>query len=87
MNVRLYPALRCTYDAAENVLRLVLKEPVEQENVPPEEWARDVVVYAVKVRRLLHIPTKHSYLTLHLFTAWEDVLETGFPGIRRSVVG
>lgn len=87
MNVRLHPALRCTFDAEENVLRLVLKEPVEQENVPPEEWARDIVVYALKVSWLLRISKKYRSLTRHLHAAWEDVLETRLPGIRRCFVG
>lgn len=50
MNVRLHPSVRCAFDAEENVLRLILKEPIEQENVPQQDWATEVVVYALKVR-------------------------------------
>lgn len=52
MNVRLHPLVRCTYDPEGNALRLILKEPVEQENVPPEQWTQELVVYALKAGRV-----------------------------------
>jgi len=52
MNVRLHPLVRCTYDLEGNALRLILKEPVEQANVPPEQWTQELVVYALKAGRV-----------------------------------
>jgi hypothetical protein len=51
MNVRLHPLVRCTHDVEGGALRLILKEPAEQENVPPEQWTQELVVYALKVGR------------------------------------
>jgi len=52
LNVRLHPLVRCTYDTEAKALRLILKEPVEQENVPPEQWPQELVVYALKAGRV-----------------------------------
>jgi len=49
MNLRMHPTVRCTYEAEENVLRLILQELVEQTNVPQEDWKKEIVVYALKV--------------------------------------
>ncbi|KAF8888078.1 hypothetical protein BD779DRAFT_1525483 [Infundibulicybe gibba] len=46
MNVRLQPAVRCTLDEEENVLRLILTEPASREGD-----AREIVVYAMKPGR------------------------------------
>ncbi|KAJ8518555.1 hypothetical protein ONZ45_g4371 [Pleurotus djamor] len=53
MNVRLNTSVRCTYDAEEHILRVVLAEPVETPDVPVEQWPREVVVYALKPSRSL----------------------------------
>lgn len=53
MNVRVNPTVRCTYDADEHVLRLILKEPVEDPTVQPKDWAMEVLIYALKVYMLL----------------------------------
>ncbi|TFK34027.1 hypothetical protein BDQ12DRAFT_690261 [Crucibulum laeve] len=51
MNIRVSPAVRCTYDADERVVRVVLKEPIEQEGVPQQDWANEIVIYALKPGR------------------------------------
>ncbi|KDQ61465.1 hypothetical protein JAAARDRAFT_85642, partial [Jaapia argillacea MUCL 33604] len=48
MSVRLRPTVRCTYDTSENILRVILKEPIEVQDVPPEKWESQLVVYALK---------------------------------------
>ena len=69
MNIRVQPAVRCSYVAEENVLRVVLKEVAgETGNVGSSSSAaaessgsedkamhREVVVYALKVLSL-HLP-------------------------------
>lgn len=45
MNVRLQPSVRCTFDAQENALRVVLKE---LDSEKPD--ASQTVIYAFKVR-------------------------------------
>lgn len=50
MNVRMNPTVRCIFDEEENVLRLVLKEFIEEENVPQKDWKGEVAIYALKVR-------------------------------------
>lgn len=57
MNVRMNPTVRCIFDEEENVLRLVLKEFIEEENVPQKDWKGEIAVYALKVRS----PTCHSF--------------------------
>lgn len=52
MNVRLHPMLRCTFDAEEDVLRVVLQEPTQHDNVTFEKPSLEVVVYALKVRSI-----------------------------------
>lgn len=49
MNVRVNHTVRCTYDAEEHVVRLILKESIEDPAVPPKDWATEVVIYALKV--------------------------------------
>lgn len=49
MNVRVNASLRCTFDAEEHVLRIVLAETVESPEIPAEQWPREIVVYALKV--------------------------------------
>jgi hypothetical protein len=56
MNATLSPALRCTFDAEEQVLRVSCLEPVVQQQQQkessgeaPEKIAHEVVVYALKV--------------------------------------
>lgn len=46
MNVALRPAVRCHYDAGENILRVVLMEQVVIEG---KEAKDEVVIYALKV--------------------------------------
>jgi hypothetical protein len=48
MNVALRPAVRCHYDAAENILRVVLMEQVAVEGKEPKD---EVVIYALKPGR------------------------------------
>ena len=50
MSVRLRPAVRCTFDENEGVLRVVLKEAQEREDASSDRRKEDVVVYALKVR-------------------------------------
>lgn len=49
MNVRVNTSVRCTFDAEEHVLRIVLAETVESPEIPAEQWPREIVVYALKV--------------------------------------
>lgn len=51
MNIRMHPTVRCIFDAGENVLRLILKEAIEQKDVPSQDWKHEVVVYALKPGR------------------------------------
>lgn len=46
MNVALQPAVRCHYDARENILRIVLMEQVA---VDGKEAKEEVAIYALKV--------------------------------------
>jgi hypothetical protein len=46
MNVALRSAVRCHYDAGENILRVVLMEQVAVEGKEPKD---EVVIYALKV--------------------------------------
>lgn len=57
----MHPTVKCTFDAEENVLRLILKEFVEQTNVPQKDWKGEVVIYALKVR-----PTLSTYSSVLL---------------------
>jgi len=52
MNVRVQHAVRCTYDAEDNVLRIVLKEAVEYGDGPSATWPQELVVYALKRGRV-----------------------------------
>ena len=47
MSVRLRPAVRCTFDEDQGVLRLTLKEATDEELLTPQR--QQVVVYALKV--------------------------------------
>ncbi|PBL00020.1 hypothetical protein ARMGADRAFT_527398 [Armillaria gallica] len=51
MNVRLTPAVKCIFDEEELSLRVILAEIIEREDVPVEQWAHEVVVYALKPGR------------------------------------
>lgn len=55
MNIRVQPTVRCTFDAEDNVLRIVLKEAVEHGDKPQEARQQELVVYALKVRYLFSI--------------------------------
>lgn len=48
MVVRLRPAVRCTYDEDQGILRITLKEAVEEPQ--PGGPTSEIVVYALKVR-------------------------------------
>ncbi|KAL4249888.1 hypothetical protein ABKN59_002054 [Abortiporus biennis] len=48
MSVRLRPTVRCTFDEDQAVLRLTLKETIEQDGVPTEQSPQQIVVYALK---------------------------------------
>ncbi|KAI0788887.1 hypothetical protein C8Q75DRAFT_734130 [Abortiporus biennis] len=48
MSVRLRPTMRCTFDEDQAVLRLTLKETIEQDGVPTEQSPQQIVVYALK---------------------------------------
>ena len=52
MNVRIGPSMRCSYDASENVLRILTQEPIAEvaPNRDNGENATEIVVYAMKVR-------------------------------------
>lgn len=50
MNVRVQPAVRCTFDSEDNVLRIVLKEAVEHWDGSAATRPQELVVYALKVR-------------------------------------
>ena len=45
MNVALRPTVRCHFDEAENILRIILKEQVTTD----KETKEDIIVYAIKV--------------------------------------
>ena len=49
MSVRLRPAVRCTFDEDQGVLRLTLKEATDEELLTPNVQRQQVVVYALKV--------------------------------------
>ncbi|KAJ2928556.1 hypothetical protein H1R20_g8549, partial [Candolleomyces eurysporus] len=53
MNVKVNSTVRCSYDAEENAVRLVLKEPVVSESTssPKKDGALELVVYALKPGR------------------------------------
>lgn len=46
MNVGLYPTVRCHFDSAENILRVIV---VEQVMTDEKDLKEDVVIYALKV--------------------------------------
>jgi len=46
MNVALQPAVQCSYDAGENILRVIL---MEQVTVDGKEVKDEVAIYALKV--------------------------------------
>jgi hypothetical protein len=52
MNVRVQRTVRCTYDAEDNVLRIVLKEAVEHGDELPTTRPQELVVYALKRGRV-----------------------------------
>ncbi|KAG6879056.1 hypothetical protein C0992_005545 [Termitomyces sp. T32_za158] len=45
LNIRLHPSIRCTFDANEHVLRILVTEPVESKD------EREIVIYAFKPGR------------------------------------
>ncbi|KNZ74986.1 hypothetical protein J132_05385 [Termitomyces sp. J132] len=45
LNIRLHPSIRCTFDASEKVLRVIVTEPVENKD------ELEIVVYALKPGR------------------------------------
>ena len=49
MSVRLRPTVRCTFDEDQGVLRLTLKEAMDEEPLTPNAQRQQVVVYALKV--------------------------------------
>jgi len=53
MNIKISPIVRCTYEAEENALRLVLKEPIAPHDPAAanssDPSALEIVVYALKV--------------------------------------
>ncbi|KXN86205.1 hypothetical protein AN958_10393 [Leucoagaricus sp. SymC.cos] len=51
MNVRLGPSTRCTWDAAENVLRIVTQEPKSDVTTTETSKSSEIVVYAMKPGR------------------------------------
>lgn len=57
MNIRVKPTVRCTFDAEEGVVRLVLKESVGSQEAGSEaqsgakEPTQEVVIYALKPGR------------------------------------
>ncbi|KAJ2913351.1 hypothetical protein MD484_g7067, partial [Candolleomyces efflorescens] len=53
MNVKVNATVRCSYDAEENAVRLVLKEPVVSESTssPKKDVPLELVVYALKPGR------------------------------------
>lgn len=55
MSVRLQPAVRCTFDENECVLRVVLKEAQERGDAFSDLRKEDIVVYALKVCVLLSL--------------------------------
>lgn len=46
MNVGVHPTIRCHFDAAENILRVIVMEKVTMDANDSKE---DIVVYALKV--------------------------------------
>ena len=56
MNVKLNATVRCSYDAEENAVRLVLKEPVVSESTSSLKKGDplELVVYALKVCASFH---------------------------------
>jgi hypothetical protein len=56
MNVGLCSRVRCHFDAAENILRVILMEQV----MDGEESKEDVVVYALKVSQTISIPPRSA---------------------------
>ncbi|KZT69296.1 hypothetical protein DAEQUDRAFT_669952 [Daedalea quercina L-15889] len=49
MSVRLCPAVRCTFNEKEGVLRVVLKETQDCDGRSPDQRKENIVVYALKV--------------------------------------
>jgi hypothetical protein len=54
VNIGLNPLVRCTFDEEAFALRLILKEPVDQPNVPLEQRSSEVVIYVIKVN-MIHL--------------------------------
>lgn len=78
MNVRITPSVRCSYDASENVLRILTQESIAEAapNRDDGKNATGVVVYAMKVQLYSHNLPGNHVLTNSL--AWSLVLKTGF---------
>lgn len=77
MNVSVGPTVRCSFDAEDNVLRVVLKEAVEDGN-----GAQELVVYAIKVCHnficgkviLMFFRSKRGRVPKHDFTEFAETL-------------
>ncbi|KAK0489435.1 hypothetical protein IW261DRAFT_1557921 [Armillaria novae-zelandiae] len=68
MNVRLTPAVKCIFDEEDLSLRVILAETVEREDVPVEQWAHEVVVYALKLLSPSTTLLAHVNLTMKFST-------------------
>ncbi|KAF9454414.1 hypothetical protein P691DRAFT_797195 [Macrolepiota fuliginosa MF-IS2] len=54
MNIRISPSVRCSYDSTENILRIVIQEPVAESQMDAEKDEKSplgIVVYAMKPGR------------------------------------
>ncbi|KAF8075252.1 hypothetical protein FPV67DRAFT_624457 [Lyophyllum atratum] len=51
MNVRMHPTIRCTFDAKENILRVILREAVVQKDASAQDAKREVTIYVLKPGR------------------------------------
>ena len=86
MNIRVKPTVRCTFDAEEGVVRLVLKESVGSQEAGSEaqsgakEPTQEVVIYALKARTVRLNPRASP---LRIFLAWKVMLEAGLQGVCR----
>lgn len=74
MSVRLRPIIRCSFNEDQNILRITLKESVEQKDVPMENWLQEVVIYALKVGvGFCCFPTVGLSYTLNPFAEGQNV--------------
>ncbi len=54
MSATIRPAVRCTFDEEQGILRITLKETVKREDGVNSGTSQQVVVYALKVGYLFH---------------------------------